>query len=217
MSVPTYITVSPHELRKNEFNTNIVSPDNESKLDESVKRLGMFKPVICRRLSDGSLEIIGGEHRVGAALRLGYKEIPVIDLGEIDDKRAKEISLVDNGRYGVDDTLALAGLLEELGNVEELSAFLPYTNSDLTAVFSSVHIDLDELDLDGDEYEKPKKVERSTPEHQMMRFKVPVEDAEYISDTIESVMKSMGFTEEDSLTNAGDALVHIVRSYGSKE
>ena len=46
--------------------------------------------------------------------------------------------------------------------------------------------------------------------HQIMRFKVPMEDAPAIQDVIESIMKSQGFTDDDSLMNAGNALVYLV-------
>ena len=32
--------------------------ENEMKLDESIRKFGMFKPVVVRELPDGSLEIL---------------------------------------------------------------------------------------------------------------------------------------------------------------
>ena len=46
-------SVDPASLKKNPWNTNIVSPESERKLDESVRRNGMFKPVLVRRLPSG--------------------------------------------------------------------------------------------------------------------------------------------------------------------
>lgn len=63
--------------------------------------------------------------------------MPVINLGKISDKKAKEIGLVDNGRYGADDTLRLAELLEELGDMKELSSFMPYDSGELESIFSA--------------------------------------------------------------------------------
>lgn len=203
----------PGELKPNAWNTNVVSPDNEAKLEESIKRFSMFKPVVVRELKDGTLEIIGGEHRAAVAARMGIKQIPVVNLGKIDDKKAKEISLVDNGRYGNDDTLKLAELLDGLGNADELVNFMPFTEGEIDSIFSSVNIALDELDtiegLDDDTPIVPK--EKPVQTHQIMRFKVPVEDAAAIADLIDKVIRIHKFTESDSLTNAGDALVHVVK------
>lgn len=213
MSINPQVTLLPPEsLVPNPWNTNVVSPDNEAKLEESIKRFGMFKPVVVRELADGTLQIIGGEHRAGAARRMGIKAIPVVNLGRIDDHKAKEISLVDNGRYGADDTLQLAELLEGLGNADELASFMPYSETDLASIFSSVNIALDDLDLDDAEETAPSlPKEKPIQTHAVMRFKVPVDDQGWIADLVEKTMKQQKFTEEDSLTNAGDALVYLLK------
>ena len=135
-----YLAVDPKKLIKNPWNTNMVDPENQKKLDNSVKRFGMFKPLICRELANGSLQILGGEHRAESAVRLGYREVTIINLGQISDEKAKEISLVDNGRYGTDDTLQLAELLKELGEIEDISSYMPYSDSDLDSIFASTSI-----------------------------------------------------------------------------
>jgi ParB-like chromosome segregation protein Spo0J len=186
-----------------------VSPDNEAKIEESIKRLGMFKPILVREV-DGELEILGGEHRALVAERMGIAEVPVINLGEISDQKAKEISLVDNGRYGSDDTLQLAELLEQLGSPDDLAKFMPYSDTELASIFSSVNIALDDLDLpDLDESPSLPK-ERPIQTSQVLRFKVPVEDVALITELIEKTMKVQKFTESDSLSNAGDALVYLL-------
>ena len=195
-------------LAPSDFNVNVVSPDNEAKIDASIVRFGFFKPVLCREVG-GRLQIIGGEHRWLSAKRLGYKEVPVINLGPIDDKRAKEISLADNSRYGADDTLQLAELLEGLGNAEELGTFLPYSDTDFASIFSSVSIALDDLEISDDEPAPKLPTERAVQTHQLMRMKVPSGDVAAVTELIAKVMKLQRFTEEDSLTNAGNALVHI--------
>lgn len=198
------------DLVPNDFNVNVVSPDNEAKIEESLKRFGFFKPVICRQ-TRGKIEIVGGEHRWAAAKRLGYKEVPILNLGEIDDKRAKEISLVDNGRYGSDDTLQLAELLESLGNPDDIATFMPFSETDLASIFSSINIALDDLDIDDTEPAPSMPKEKPIQTHAIMRFKVPVDDQAWVVELIEKTMKEQKFTESDSLTNAGDALVYLLR------
>ncbi len=204
--------VNPEQLSPNPWNTNTVPPDNETKLEESIKRFGMFKPIIVREV-DGKLQIIGGEHRASAAKRLKLKEVPIVNLGVIDDKRAKEIGLVDNGRYGSDDLLSLAELIEGLGSIDEITSYMPYAEADLASIFASTSIELDDLDLPGED-DEPAKLPSEKPiqTHQIMRFKIPVGDAGMVTDLINRVMKTQKFTEGDSLENAGDAVVFICKN-----
>ena len=200
-------------LNPNPWNTNIVTPENEHKIEESLKRFGMFRPIIARNLPDGSFEILGGEHRWSIAKKLGYKTVPVVNLGEIDNTKAKEIGLVDNGRYGEDDALALADLLRDIGGADDLLSFLPYSGDELESLFSTSSIALDDLDVpDGDDTLPEIPSMKTAQTHQIMRFKVPIEDSDFVQRTIEATMKSQGFTDDDSMTNAGNALVHLLRN-----
>lgn len=202
--------VNPDTLVPNPWNTNVVSPENEEKLDSSLKRFGVFKPVIVRELIDGTLQIIGGEHRAQSAARLGYKAIPIVNLGMISDQKAKEISLVDNDRFGEDDMFKLAELVGTL-DVNELSSFTTFTDTDIDSMFTSSSIaleDLDSLSLPSEDIEPPQ--EKSIQMHQIMRFKVPIKDVDAVTQKIEKAIKVQGFDDSDSLTNAGDALVHLL-------
>lgn len=195
-------------LRPSPFNVNIVSPDNETKIDNSIERLGLFKPALCRELDDGSLELIGGEHRWLSAKRKGEKEFPIINLGRVSDARAKEIGLVDNARYGTDDTLQLAELFDGM-EVDDLSSFTPFSDSDITSIFSSVNIELDNLDIEESDERPGVPQERPLQTHQIMRFRIPVEDS-WIQKLLEETMKTQKMNESDSLTNAGDALIYLL-------
>jgi ParB family chromosome partitioning protein len=211
---PKMSVVDIDTLRPNPWNTNHVSAENEKKLDESFKKFGCYKPIIVRQLEDGSLEILGGEHRWGAARRAGHKTVPIANLGAISDQTAKEIGLVDNGRYGEDDSLELAALLNGMDNLEEIMGFLPYAEDDLSAIFASSSIDFDSLSIPDDDDRLPELPTKAAVQtHQVMRFKVPVEDSEQISKLIERIMKSQGFTDDDSMTNAGNALVHLLKDF----
>lgn len=180
-------------------------------------RLGVFKPILVRTLHDGTYQIIGGEHRARVAAR-NNQEVPIINLGQISDQKAKEIGLVDNGRYGADDALSLAEIIDSIGH-EDISTFMPYSDSEIAAIFSSTEIDLSALDIDPD-VEEPQdpnneSANRAVQTHQLLRFKVPMEDAHLVTDLIEKTMKEQGFSESDHLTNAGDALIHLFGQLGS--
>lgn len=202
-------TVSVQDLVENPWNSNKMSPENEAKLDQSIMRFGMYKPIIVRKVGK-KFEIIGGAHRFQSAKRLGMEEVPVIDLGEVDDKKAKEIGLVDNGRYGSDDAMALSEILRDIGKDEDISAFLPYTSKEIESIFAASEINFDTLDIQDDEVPIGMESSSGGPAYQIMRFKVTVEDAEAISLLIEKVQMANGLDKSDALTNAGDALVHIL-------
>lgn len=214
-----YLTVPVTALRKNPWNTNKVSPENELKIRESISRNGMFKPIIVREVAGvPGYEILGGEHRWEQAIELGASEVPVANLGVISEKQAKEIGLIDNARYGADDTLGLAELLKEIGDVPELQSFLPYGQADIDAIFSASVIALDDLEID-ESFEKAAAPEDEAPlpkapkTHAQMRFKVPIADAERLTALIAKTQKDHGYTTEDELTNAGDALVHLLSDH----
>lgn len=211
-----YEELDPSLLKPNPWNSNIVSPENEDKLEQSIERFGMFKPVVVRTLKDGTLQILGGEHRAEVAANTGLEKVPVINLGEIPDKKAKEISLIDNGRYGTDDTLKLAELLEDIGT-DDFSLFAPYSDAELESIFSAKSIDFDELGFD-DEEDLPSLPEATSstatsPSQQIMRFKVAIDDSEMVTELLDFIMKTQKFDSEDSLTNAGDALVFLAGKY----
>lgn len=204
--------INPHDLRPNPWNTNSVQPAEMEKLVASLERHGWVRPVVARA-SGAGLEILGGQHRVEAAKELGHDTVPVIVLEDVSDDRAKEIGLIDNARYGEDDATALADLMEELGGVLEMAEFLPIGDTEIAAL--STEIDDDEienlLNEDDGKEEKDEKPTKPTKTHQTMRFKVPLADADDVQDVIEKIMQEQGFTESDSLTNAGDALIWLVR------
>lgn len=207
------VEVDIETLRPNPWNTNVVTPENEEKIKASILRLGMFRPIIVRTLEDGTKEILGGEHRWSVAKSLGYTKVPIVDLGTVSDKKAKEIGLVDNGRYGEDDTLQLAELLKELGSSEEFLEFLPYTGDEIDSIFSATSIAFEDLEIpEGDETLPEIPVSKTAQTHQIMRFKVPIEDAEFLTRQIEATMKAQNFTGDESMINAGNALVHLLRS-----
>ena len=145
-----------NQLTPNPYNTNVVSPDNEEKIKESLRRFGQFKPILVREQEEG-FEIIGGEHRWRAAKELGLDKVAVINLGEISDEEAKKISLIDNGRYGEDDAFKLSELLSGLGDISDLSSYMPYSDQSLETLFSNTSINLDELEVDEEELEKQNK------------------------------------------------------------
>lgn len=204
--------VSTESLVPNPWNSNSVGPEMEQRLRASIEKLGFYKPVICRSVN-GQLQILGGEHRWRVAVKMGLPTVPVVNLGEISDQKAKTIGLADNGRYGVDDLTRLTDVLRDIG-LDEAAEMLPYSESDLAGMFAGgTGIDLSSIGFDDEEPGHEKTLDelmRPTQTHELMRFKVPIEDRERVQKLIEHVIGTRGLkAEDDSLVAAGMALVEI--------
>lgn len=210
------IKIDPRSLTFSPWNVNTVSPENMKKLKESVKRNGIFRPVVVREV-DGGYQIIAGEHTTRVAIELEMPTIDVYNLGPIDERKAKEISIIDNQHYGVEETFGLGELLREIdANPGE---FLPFSDEELDKVFRVMKIDLDNLELPDDEGFEPsfkpeETVARATVDSQVMRFKVPLKDADRVTRVIEAIIKRQGFKDSDSLAAAGMALVYLTNNLG---
>lgn len=210
------INVRPDELVPNSWNSNKMSPENEMKVEASLKQFGFFKPIIARRVGK-DLEILGGQHRWEAAIRMGYESVPVIDLGVVDDKKAKQIGLVDNGRYGNDDVVALADVLKSIGTTEEIELILPYSLDEMNKIFKSAEIDLSKLDIDDSLPEQRNKAEPAAPTHVTVKFRIRIGDQLNVTNLIKRVAKQQGFTKDSEEVNAGDALTFILQQYEQGE
>lgn len=81
---------NPFQPRR-EFNS-----EELGELQESLKASGLLQPITVRRRpgKDG-FELIAGERRLRAAMKLGWKEIPAI-IKEIDDRTILTLALVEN-------------------------------------------------------------------------------------------------------------------------
>lgn len=210
----TYI--SPKKLKKNQWNTNKVSIENEEKLDKSLKEYGLFKPILCRTVND-ELEIIGGEHRVESAIRNGISEIPIINLGNISDDKAKKMGLIDNGRYGSDDFVELQELINSLESPNELLEVLPYSLEDFEEIFKADEIDLDNIPSfeenseieDSDETEN-NFVQKLPETHAIVKFKIPLEFLQDLNNKIKNKEQELNTEYGDSLVNAGNALLALL-------
>ena len=215
-----YSQVCPTRLKPNPWNSNKLSPDAEEKLEQSIHRFGLYRPIVVRQVRGSrKLEIVGGQHRWEIAKKLKIKKVPIVNLGNVSDVVSKEIGLVDNARYGQDDSELLNNIIKDLVNntsKEDLTSFLPMTNEDITSLIEIEEIDFDMLDPDDDEVNLDAEPDvQHAPSHQIMRFKVHVRDAEAVTEYIEKIMTREGYAGPDHLMNAGDALVQIVKEGAS--
>ncbi|GKO46127.1 ParB N-terminal domain-containing protein [Klebsiella pneumoniae] len=217
----TILQVEVARLRPNPWNTNSVGAQNFEKLKGSIEKLGFFKPILARELDGGQFEILGGEHRWRAAMEQGISTVPVISVGKISDLVAKQMSLVDNERYGEDDQVALQRLIEEIQSEldYQLSEIAPYDDELAATLARESAIDLEMLEALSHGDEEPiekdsrEKAERVGAEHQTMRFKVTFDASDRVTETIKSIIKEQAINTGNDMENAGEALVWLVDNY----
>lgn len=217
----TILQVEVARLRPNPWNTNSVGAQNFEKLKGSIEKLGFFKPILARELDGGQFEILGGEHRWRAAMEQGISTVPVISVGKISDLVAKQMSLVDNERYGEDDQVALQRLIEEIQSEldYQLSEIAPYDDELAATLARESAIDLEMLEALSRGEEEPiekdsrEKAERVGAEHQTMRFKVTFDASDRVTETIKSIIKEQAINTGNDMENAGEALVWLVDNY----
>ena len=73
-------------------NSRTHSDEQVAQIAASIKEFGWTNPI----LVDGKNGIIAGHGRLMAARKLGYKEVPVIELSELTDTQRKAYIIADN-------------------------------------------------------------------------------------------------------------------------
>ncbi len=104
------INIKLSELRSNPYQPRKVFEEEAlSELAESIKENGVFQPIIVKKSIKG-YEIVAGERRVKACLKLGLETIPAI-VRDFSDEQMMQIALLENLQR------------EDLNAVEEAEAY----------------------------------------------------------------------------------------------
>lgn len=119
--------VSPLSLEQAPWNPHNGDIDA---IAESMVQNGVFQPILVQK---STRHIISGNHRWAAMVRLGYHEVPIIEL-DVDNRRAKRIALSDNrtAQLGHDDEALVADLLADLHATDEGLAGTAYSFEEMT-------------------------------------------------------------------------------------
>ncbi|MDP3939891.1 MAG: ParB/RepB/Spo0J family partition protein [Deltaproteobacteria bacterium] len=151
------------KLEPNPWNPNRLSEELQHKLREYLRREGLVEPLVVRPKGD-NYEILGGYHRWKICREeLGYTTVPCVVV-ELDDRRAKVLSLNLNELKGQPAPDLLAALIHDLNrelSLEDLSTQLPYSQTDLREVLELLKVPdglqayLDE-EIERAERERPK-------------------------------------------------------------
>ncbi len=141
-------TVPIDQIRPNPWNPNRQSDFMFTKERESIRRYGFIDPILVRRKAD-HFEIIDGEHRWRGAQMEGFLEIPINDLGEISDDKAKQLTIIMNELKGTADSDLLSKLMKSLESsigIDEIVANLPYTKIEVDKLLANINIDWEKVE-----------------------------------------------------------------------
>ena len=136
-------------VRPNPWNPNTMSKEMFEKAKHSLKELGMLGSILVREVC-GIYEILDGEHRWKAAKELEYTEITVESLGEIDDQKAKVLTVMLNNLKGKDDLEKRAAIFKELN--ENQMSLLPFTKEE-------IENEIKLFNFDFSQYQRQEKIE----------------------------------------------------------
>lgn len=118
--------------RPNYWNPNMMTQKTERALSESLSAFGFINPITVRRVEeeDFDFEIVDGEHRFEHARQRKHKTIPATVL-DLDDTKAKKLTIILNELKGKPETVPLAELLKDIqesseNSLEEYTFALPF-------------------------------------------------------------------------------------------
>ncbi len=139
------IQIAVGRLRPNPWNVNRMDGKTQQKLTAYIKREGLVEPLVVRPhpKRDGEFEILGGFHRWSICKeRLGYEAVPCVVI-DLDDRRAKILSVNLNSMKGETIPSLLSDLLNGLQQempLPDLEATLPYDQGEIKDFLSLMQI-----------------------------------------------------------------------------
>jgi len=114
-----------------------------------IRKKGLFEAITVRSI-EGGYEILDGYHRYRACLDLGYEQIRVNDLGKVDDKLARAITVVKEQKKVPISELGVADIMgwykEEGVSDDDVQDLLGYDEKEFNRYNSLFDIDLDGLE-----------------------------------------------------------------------
>lgn len=100
----------------------LMDEDKLVELSESIREHGVVQPIVVRSIGAGDYELIAGERRWRACLRLGMEKIPAI-IRDYDDLEATAVALIENiqreNLNPLEEAMAYKVLMEDFGLTQE--------------------------------------------------------------------------------------------------
>ena len=140
------------ELNSPDWNPRYITEEDFNKLKNSIETFGYVDPIIVNKYN---MNIVGGNQRYQALVKLGYEDVDVIFIDEPNLDREKALNIALNKISGDWDTVKLNSLVEELKmkNFDlDLTGFDEIELEEIALENESIDIDGIEDDFDEDEF-----------------------------------------------------------------
>ncbi len=200
---PEYIKIVDIEsVRPNSWNPKDKNTKEFALVKKGLQLKGLRLPVIVRE-NDG-FEIIDGEQRWTAWKELGHKEILIYNMGAVDDKEAKELTIWYEQKVPFNE-IKLAELVTDLAqNFSNLE--LPFEAEEVDRMLDLVHFDWDDFKED----DKGSNGVESDPSTLKKTFSIEVVESDY-----QVIMEALKLVREVSSVPYGDeqAIVKICEQF----
>ena len=121
------------QLKKSTWSPNEMTAEMLVKLHESITRFGIVENLVVRPMSEGTYEVLSGNHRLEVYGELGLEMVPCVVV-HLDDVKARLLAQVLNRTRGEDNLGLKAKLIRSLLDSlpdQEVLALLPETASSL--------------------------------------------------------------------------------------
>ncbi|PLT29508.1 nucleoid occlusion protein [Peribacillus deserti] len=104
------------DIIPNRYQPRTIFDDSKiSELAQTIRTHGIIQPIVVRKYQDDKYEIIAGERRYRAMLKLEWEDVPVI-VKDFNDKETASVALIENLQREelspIEEALAYARLLE---------------------------------------------------------------------------------------------------------
>lgn len=202
------------DLTPNPWNVNKMSEEMLGKLTAYLRKEGLVEPIVVRRKKgEGeAFEILGGYHRwLICKERLAHKTVPCVVL-DLDDKRAKVLSINLNEMKGEPVPALLADLIHDLNkeiSLPDLETLLPYSTAQLDDYLELLKLP-EGLDAMLEEQAKAEEAEAPV----VITFVLDKKQNELFEGAVEKALKDAGATRNKK----GRAVELISRAFlGQKE
>lgn len=189
---PKNVSIVPiSDVHLNDYNPKEKRTAEYEKVKQSISLNGFMSPVIVRQIEgEDGFTVVDGEQRATAAQDLGYKEIPVYNLGFIseEDAKAKTIWAEVSVQF---DQIQLAPLAMELN---EVGIELPYSEKQMQDFSELCSFDFDNAYEDSEE-----KEDDDTPKMKTLNIKVTDDQLTIIKEAIKIVTENENISEGRAL------------------
>jgi len=193
----TQTQVPAERIYPNPWNVNEMDQEMFQKELNSIAEFGFVDPLLVRAhpWETDAWQIIDGEHRWRAGLELGMTMFPV-NIIEVDDETAQELSIVLNETRGTANTTKLASLVRSLAEKRDpvkLQKLLPFSRERFTEMVADKdeEIDFDLLRQRRDILNKHRDrgwVERV--------YRLPADSADVVDQALKGIMDREEITED---------------------